>query len=163
MPYLTKEEILTIFDGFAATNGGPFWSRVSPNVEWTIMGQGPGTGRYTDLVELRKNTLDRLQRCLAEPPQLKFVNALVSGDNSEWTTVELEAHGVCKNGMNSLQSFRWVLLVLTRTLIKGMKYHNRYCLIVKWDENGQVVQVRDYLDTATVQKVFAENDPEPAA
>lgn len=118
MPYLTKDEILAIFDGFAATNGGPFWTRVSPNVEWTIMGQGPGTGRYTDLVELRKNTLDRLQRCLAEPPQLRFVNALVSGDNSEWTTVELEAHGICKNGMSSLHSLHWVLLCTDTNLDK---------------------------------------------
>ncbi len=82
MPYLTKDEILAIFEAEATANGGAFWSRVLPSVDWTVMGRGPGTGRYTDLATLRAETVERLEACMQGGLQLKFVNVIVGGDNA---------------------------------------------------------------------------------
>lgn len=98
MPYLTKEELESIFADQPVANGGPFWSRVAEDVEWTIMGSGPGTGRYTSLTELWGNTIGKLIKALRDPPQLDMVNVFFGGENYEWTTMELEARGTRKSG-----------------------------------------------------------------
>ena len=97
MPYLTKPELQHILENAAVVGGGPFWPRVAEDVDWTVLGSGPGTGRWHNLKDLREATLLRLVKYLEGPPNLKVVNVIV-GDNPEWTTMELEATGVLKNG-----------------------------------------------------------------
>ena len=104
MPYLTKAEIHAIFESEATAHGGAFWSRVLPDVDWTVMGRGPATGRYIDLATLRAATVERLLACMQGGLQLKFTNWIIGGDNFEWTTVELEARGVTKKGNNYCKS-----------------------------------------------------------
>lgn len=98
MPYLTKEELEAIFANQPLANGGPFWTRVAEDVNWTIMGSGPSTGCYTNLVELRANTIEKLIKALQGPPELKIVHVFFGGENYEWTTMELEARGIRKSG-----------------------------------------------------------------
>lgn len=83
MPYLTKEELEGIFAAQPLANGGPFWSRVAEDVEWTIMGSGPGTGRYLSPTELRVNTIGKLIKTLRDPPQLNMVHVFFGGENYE--------------------------------------------------------------------------------
>ncbi|KAH6989731.1 hypothetical protein BKA56DRAFT_629474 [Ilyonectria sp. MPI-CAGE-AT-0026] len=135
MPYLTKEELESIFADQPLANGGPFWSRVAEDVEWTIMGSGPGTGRYTSLTELWGNTIGKLIKALQDPPQLNMVHVFFGGENYEWTSMELEARGTRKS---------------------GKEYYNRYALVIKWNEDGKVIMVRDYLDTALIEEVWRE-------
>ncbi|KAL6400113.1 ketosteroid isomerase [Ilyonectria robusta] len=104
MPYLTKEELESIFADQPLANGGPFWSRVSEDVEWTIMGSGPGTGRYTSLTELWGNTIGKLIKALRDPPQLNMVHVFFGGENYEWTSMELEARGTRKSGHGVIEA-----------------------------------------------------------
>ncbi|KAJ3542792.1 hypothetical protein NM208_g400 [Fusarium decemcellulare] len=134
MPFLTKEELEAIFATDPLTNGGPFWSRVADNVEWTVMGSSPGCGHYTNLKDLRANTIEKLMKFLQGPPQIKMVNVFFGGEHYEWTTMELEARGVLKS---------------------GEEYHNHYALVIKWNEEGKVIQVRDYLDTALIERIWS--------
>ncbi|KAI5458187.1 hypothetical protein BGZ63DRAFT_407483 [Mariannaea sp. PMI_226] len=135
MPYLTKAELEAIFADHPLTNGGAFWSRVAEDVDWTIMGSGPGTGRYRNLTDLRDNTIGKLVKVLAGPPEIKMVNVVFGGENYEWTTLELEARGMRKS---------------------GKEYFNRYALVIKWNEDGKVAMVRDYLDTAIIEEIWRE-------
>lgn len=98
MPYLTKEELEAIFANQPLANGGPFWTRVAEDVDWTIMGSGPGTGHFTNLTELRANTIEKLMKALQDPLELKIVHVFFGGENYEWTTMELEARGIRKSG-----------------------------------------------------------------
>lgn len=104
MPYLTKEELEAIFANQPLANGGPFWTRVAEDVNWTIMGSGPSTGCYTNLVELRANTIEKLIKALQGPPELKIVHVFFGGENYEWTTMELEARGIRKSGETFISS-----------------------------------------------------------
>ncbi|KAM5383583.1 hypothetical protein ACJZ2D_002032 [Fusarium nematophilum] len=135
MPYLTKEELEAIFADPLAVSGGAFWSRVSEDVDWTIMGSGPGSGRYTNLADLRANTIDKLAGVLEGPPEIKLVNVFFGGENYEWTSLEMEARATRKS---------------------GKPYYNRYCLVVRWNDEGKVVQVRDYLDMTVIAEVWKE-------
>lgn len=97
MPYLTKDELLDIFSE-TTHRGGKFWERVADDVDWTVMGSGPGSGRWHNLKELRAETVERLVSCLDKPLDLKMTNLIIAGDNNEWTIMEMEARSVCKNG-----------------------------------------------------------------
>ncbi|PNP47735.1 hypothetical protein THARTR1_10496 [Trichoderma harzianum] len=134
MPYLAKEELEAIFSNQPLANGGPFWTRVAEDVNWTIMGSGPGTGHYTNLAELRANTIEKLMKALRGPLELKIVHVFFGGENYAWTTMELEARGIRKS---------------------GKEYMNRY-LVIQWNDEGKVIAVRDYLDTALIEEVWKE-------
>jgi len=41
--------------------------------------------------------------------------------------------------------------------IAGMPYPQRYCWVVRFNDQGIIVQVRTYLDSALVQKALDEN------
>lgn len=103
MTRLTKSELQSILEQADVPNGGPLWPRVSPDVDWQVMGSGPGTGQYHDLKELRAKTLERLLKHVDGELSLKVVNVIV-GDNPEWTTLELEAKGTLKKGELGLSS-----------------------------------------------------------
>ncbi|KAM5345054.1 hypothetical protein ACJ41O_010916 [Fusarium nematophilum] len=151
MPYLTKEELEAIFADPLAVSGGAFWSRVSEDVDWTIMGSGPGSGRYTNLADLRANTIDKLAGVLEGPPEIKLVNVFFGGENYEWTSLEMEARATRKSGMHL------ILNVGDGSLLGiGKPYYNRYCLVVRWNDEGKVVQVRDYLDMTVIAEVWKE-------
>lgn len=49
------------------------------------------------------------------------------------------------------------------TARNGMRFDNRYCWVIRF-ENGLIVQVRAYLDSAMVQKLIdgnpVEEDPD---
>ncbi|KAK3629147.1 hypothetical protein LTR56_016151 [Elasticomyces elasticus] len=83
----------------------------------------------------KKGALGVINERLKEPLKLKVVNVLGGGDQ-DWATVELEANSVCKN---------------------GMEYPQRYAWVMRFDENGTIVQVRAYLDSALVQKAVDQN------
>ncbi|KAL6689760.1 hypothetical protein J3F84DRAFT_398894 [Trichoderma pleuroticola] len=125
MPYLTKEELEAIFSNQPLANGGPFWTRVAEDVNWTIMGSGPGTGHYTNLAELRANTIEKLMKALRGPLELKIVHVFFGGENYAWTTMELEARGIRKS-------------------------------VIQWNDEGRVIAVRNYLDTAVIEEVWKE-------
>jgi hypothetical protein len=45
--YPTRTEIETLFKNMETGNHAEVFKRVSPNVDWTVMGTHPCAGRYT--------------------------------------------------------------------------------------------------------------------
>ncbi|KAI7366767.1 hypothetical protein KC354_g3918 [Hortaea werneckii] len=86
----------------------------------------------------KQGALGTINRILREPLALKVVNVVGggSGRDQDWAVVELEASAVCKN---------------------GMPYPQRYAWVMRFDENGIIVQDRAYLDSALVQKAVDSN------
>ncbi|KAK5738652.1 hypothetical protein LTR17_005784 [Elasticomyces elasticus] len=131
----SRSEIEKLASHLAASDPSPFFERVSPNVVWDVMGTHPAAGHFTSLESWKKGALGVINERLKEPLKLKVVNVLGGGDQ-DWATVELEANSVCKN---------------------GMEYPQRYAWVMRFDENGTIVQVRAYLDSALVQKAVDQN------
>jgi hypothetical protein len=94
MPYPTKAYIRSLLDSVENGDGVAFWSQVSPDVDWIVMGTHPAAGHYHSLDELLENTFHRLQSYMREL-KLNVRSLMVDED---WSTLELEARGVCKNG-----------------------------------------------------------------
>ncbi|KAK4894062.1 hypothetical protein LTR17_024863 [Elasticomyces elasticus] len=131
----SRSEIEKLASHLATSDPSPFFERVSPDVVWDVMGTHPAAGHFTSLESWKKGALGVINERLKEPLKLKVVNVLGGGDQ-DWATVELEANSVCKN---------------------GMEYPQRYAWVMRFDENGTIVQVRAYLDSALVQKAVDQN------
>ncbi|KAK7543531.1 hypothetical protein IWX49DRAFT_603170 [Phyllosticta citricarpa] len=102
-------------------------------------GTHPIAGKYTRLKDFSDNTLRRLSAKMKSdrPVRIKTRNVIGGGD-SEWAIVELYADGVeCKH---------------------GLKFENTYAWCMLFNEEGQIVQVCAYLDSALIRQVLEENE-----
>jgi len=89
----------------------------------------------TSSADWKTHALGTINAVLASPLQLRVKN-VVGGGDQPWAVLELEADATCKNGMEYAQRYAWVL---------------------RFDEEGIVVQARAYLDSALVQKAVDSN------
>lgn len=132
---LTIETVQTAFQPFE--NGDPpsfFKNYVADDVIWTITGSVEGqSGTYDSKREVLDNALNPVVRHMATPVERKVKSIMISGD---WAIVEHTAEAKTKKGMDMFQEFCWV------------------CRF----EEGKIVQVRMYFDTAMAAKVLAEQD-----
>ena len=83
-------------------------------------------------VAFRAHTFDKLNRVLPQGTQLRVEHVLVSTD---WAVVELQSLAIAKN---------------------GLKFDNRYCWVCRFAA-GKIMEVRAYLDSALVVRLFEEN------
>jgi uncharacterized protein len=131
-PAVTAEYVRKVFRGLETGNGAAFFEHVADDVDWTVMGTHPLAGHYTSKAAFIAGTFDKLSEVLCDGAQLSVEDLSVNGDRA---VVELRSGATAKN---------------------GMRFDNRYCWIV--DFHGDViVQVRAYLDSAMVARLFAEN------
>jgi ketosteroid isomerase-like protein len=128
---ISADTVREIFSYLEAGSGERFFEHVSENVDWTVEGTHPLAGRYTSKQDFRTHTFDRLNKILPGGAQLHVQNILIDGD---WAAVELRSHA---------------------TAITGMRFDNRYCWVIRFEENI-IVEVRAYLDSALVQKLIDE-------
>ncbi|KAK0272638.1 hypothetical protein LTR91_017865 [Friedmanniomyces endolithicus] len=132
----SRADIEGLCSHLATPDQSPFFNRVSLDVVWDVMGTHPAAGHFTSLESWKKGALGVINERLQQPLALKVVNVVGGGADQDWATVELEANGVCKNGMS---------------------YPQRYAWVMRFDESGTIVQVRAYLDSALVQKAVDQN------
>lgn len=96
MAYPTHAEVKEQFDHMAKGDYDSFFAKVSPEVDWTVMGTHPCAGRYRTLKDFQEKTLVRLAKIMQAPGiQLAVRNVIAGG---EWAVGELVANAVCKNG-----------------------------------------------------------------
>lgn len=96
--YPTRDEIATLFRNMETGNYATLFERISPNVDWTVMGTHPCAGRYTTLKDFQADTMVRLNNVMKEPGILLKVRNVIGGGEQEWATVELVANAKCKSG-----------------------------------------------------------------
>lgn len=96
--YPSRKEIEELFGNLATGNSQAFFARVSPEVDWTVMGTHPCAGRYDTLEAFQKATFARLGNIMKDPGLRLAVRNVIGGADQEWCTVELVVNAECKNG-----------------------------------------------------------------
>ena len=129
---LTSESVLQIFKGLERGDGSGFFEHVADDVDWTVMGTHPLAGHYPSKKAFIEGTFAKLARVLPEGAQLHVEHLIVKGNE---VAVELHSLATAKN---------------------GMRFDNRYCWVVYFDD-ASIVKVRAYLDSAMVAQLFEEN------
>lgn len=125
-------QVRNIFKNLERGDGNEFFSHVADDVDWTVEGTHPLVGHYHSKADFLSHTFEKLNKVLPEGAQLYVEHALVSG---EWAVVELHSRATAKN---------------------GLKFDNRYCWVCRF-EDEKIVEVRAYLDSALVARLFEEN------
>jgi ketosteroid isomerase-like protein len=129
---ISAERVREIFTGLENGDGVAFFKHVASDVDWTVMGTHPLAGHYAGKQAFIAGTFAKLERVLPHGAQLHVESVLVHHDRA---AVELRSMAIAKN---------------------GMRFDNRYCWVVYF-QDGVIVKVRAYLDSAMVAELFAEN------
>jgi uncharacterized protein len=129
---LSTAYVRDIFKNLESGDGKGFFAHVLDNVDWIVEGTHPLAGHYHSKAEFLADTFEKLEKVLPDGTQLRTVHVLVSGD---WAVVELHSLATAKN---------------------GLRFDNRYCWVCRF-VNGTIVEVRAYLDSALVARLFEEN------
>jgi ketosteroid isomerase-like protein len=129
---ITLDRVRAIFKGLEEGDGAAFFEHVADDVDWTVEGTHPLAGHYGSKSDFRAHTFEKLNRVLQQGTQLRVEHALV---NADWAVVELHSLAIAKN---------------------GLRFDNRYCWVCRF-VGGRITQVRAYLDSALVARLFAEN------
>ena len=129
---MTTTEVRELFKSLEMGDGAAFFTHVAEDVDWIVQGTHPLAGHYRSKSDFLAHTFEKLGKVLPQGTQLHVTNALVSGD---WAIVELASLATAKN---------------------GMRFDNKYCWVIRF-AGGKIVEVRAYLDSAMVQRLFDEN------
>jgi uncharacterized protein len=133
MTNVTEKHVRLLFESLERGNSEDFFQHVATNVQWTVMGTHPLAGVYHDRDTFIQKTFQRLNKVLKEGVRLRVTTIITAHDIA---VVELES---------------------LSTALNGIPFMNRYCWICRFDE-GTIVEVRAYLDSALVQKLLDENE-----
>src|SRR5580704_12223572 len=125
-------QVLDIFKNLEAGDGSGFFTHVADDVDWIVEGTHPLAGHYHSKAEFLAHTFKKLDKVLPLGALLHVENALTSGD---WAVVELHSLATATN---------------------GLRFDNRYCWLCRFSD-GKIVEVRAYLDSALVARLFEEN------
>ena len=129
---ITHQRVREIFKGLENGEGSAFFQHVAENVDWTVMGTHPLAGHYLSKDAFIEGTFAKLGQVLPHGAQLHTENVILEGDQA---VVELHSLATAEN---------------------GMRFDNRYCWVVAF-QDGLIVRVRAYLDSALVARLFQEN------
>lgn len=129
---ITADRVREIFKGLENGDGAAFFDHVADNVDWIVEGTHPLAGHYLSKRAFIDGTFAKLAKVLPQGTELYVEHILVSGD---WAVVELHSLATAKN---------------------GLRFDNRYCWVCRFSD-GKIVEVRAYLDSALVARLFQEN------
>lgn len=132
---LNKKFVEDLFENLKTGCQDKFFSKVSPNVLWHVMGTHPLSGIYYNKQDFLEHTFARLHTMLKGGPVLKVNNILVIPE----------------------ESIAVVEMIQLSSSIKGSPFNNTYCWIIRF-ENSIIVEVRAYLDSALVQQLVSETN-----
>jgi uncharacterized protein len=129
---ITPDRVRDIFKGLESGDGAAFFDHVADNVDWIVEGTHPLAGHYLSKKAFIEGTFAKPSQVLPQGAQLQMENLIVKDDQA---VVELHSLATAKN---------------------GMRFDNRYCWVVYF-QDGLIVRVRAYLDSAMVARLFEEN------
>lgn len=113
---------------------GEFFDRVAEDVRWTVLGTHPLAGTYLTKKTFVEATFDRLDQVMKDGVRLRLQRLYLDGDTA---IAELLA---------------------TSTTVEGAPFDNEYCWVCRFDDEGLIVEVRAYLDSAMVAYVVTHNE-----
>jgi ketosteroid isomerase-like protein len=129
---ITEVDVRKIFKGLEEGDGAGFFEHVDDKVDWIVEGTHPLAGHYKSKSDFVAGTFAKLAEVLPSGAQLVVEHLLVKDNQA---VVELHSLATAKN---------------------GLRFDNRYCWVCRF-ANDTIVEVRAYLDSALVARLFAEN------
>jgi ketosteroid isomerase-like protein len=129
---ITEVDVRKIFKGLEQGDGSGFFEHVDDKVDWIVEGTHPLAGHYKSKSDFVAGTFAKLAKVLPHGAQLVVEHLIVKDDQA---VVELHSLATAKN---------------------GLRFDNRYCWVCRF-VNRTIVEVRAYLDSALVARLFAEN------
>ena len=129
---ITEGDVRKIFKGLEQDDSASFFEHVDDKVDWIVEGTHPLAGHYKSKSDFVAGTFAKLAKVLPNGAQLVVEHLIVKDDQA---VVELHSLATAKN---------------------GLKFDNRYCWVCRF-VNRTIVEVRAYLDSALVARLFAEN------
>src|ERR1700728_4595727 len=128
---ITTDYVREVFKGLESGDGRVFFEHVADDVDWTVMGTHPLAGHYRSNADYA-GTFAKLGKVLPQGAQLHVEHVGVKDDEA---VVELRSLATATN---------------------GMRFDNRYCMVLVFD-GETIVHGRTYLDSALVARLFEEN------
>ena len=128
-----KTLIRQVFTDSANRSGTTFIDHLADDAVWIQTGQCSWSGKFTGREAILNGLLGHLRTLLADRPRTLAFNFIAEGD---FVVVEAKGDNVTKS---------------------GVRYHNDYCMVWKV-EDGRITQIKEYCDTALVERVL---DPFP--
>ncbi len=135
---VTLTHVQNVFENLETGDGHAFFTHVADDVDWVVAGSHPLAGPYHSKADFLAHTFEKLEKVLPHGTQLHVEHVLASGD---WAVVELHSLATAKN---------------------GLRFDNRYCWVCRFS-GDKIVEVRAYLDSALVARLFQENPIAQAA
>ncbi|KAI0759102.1 hypothetical protein C8Q74DRAFT_283540 [Fomes fomentarius] len=117
----------------------PFFRALEPNLRWVITDAdgecitGVKAEGVFNLAEWESKVRDPLIACLASPIGIRVTSVFIAGN-----VAIAETAG-------------------SATTKKGQPYDNKYCFILFFSPTGRITEIREYLNTALLERVYAEN------
>jgi len=128
----TNKEIITaIYDEMAKGNMRPFGEALASNVTWRVMGTTPWSKTYAGIRAVQED--------LTKPLFARFA--------TRYTAV---AERIVADGDCVVAEVRGSV-----TTKSGVAYNNEYCFVFQL-ENGKIVSITEYCDTALLLLALAE-------
>ena len=124
-----KQAIVTAFEAMGRSDIAPLVALMTEDFAWVIEGRSRFSRRYEGKEAVRKELLQPLFDAFATPYRFTIDEVIGEGDR-----VVVLGRGE----------------VRTKT---GFDYNNSYCFVLRMAE-GRLVELREYLDTALVERVF---------
>lgn len=106
--YPTRAQICSTFSHLTGRNANytGFFSQVADNVNWIIEGTHALAGQYNNKTVLEAAFIRIDDTGSADAPLTISIINVIGGGNEEWSVVELQVLGVCRNGMSSYLSWK---------------------------------------------------------
>lgn len=124
-----KQLVRTAFEALGRSDARPLYDLMRDDFAWVIEGQSRFSRRYEGKAAVKRDLLDVLFQAFATPYRFTIDDIIAEGD-----TVVVRGRGEVKTKA-------------------GQDYNNSYCFVLRL-EGGKLVELREYLDTALVERVF---------
>ena len=126
-----KQLIKQIYTDAANRNGTTFVDSLADDVCWTVTGQYSWSRAFKGRDAVMNGLMGHFRSLFAERPRTVARNFIAEGDT---VVVESKGDNVTKS---------------------GVRYDNDYCMVWRV-ENGKVSEIREYCDSALVERVLGE-------
>ncbi len=124
-----KKLIQQIFTDSASRSGTTFVDHLADDAVWVQTGQCSWSGSFTGKDAITNGLFAHLRALLADRPRTLAFNFIAENDI---VVVEAKGDNVTKS---------------------GERYDNEYCMVWRV-ENGRITQIKEYCDTALVERVL---------
>jgi uncharacterized protein len=124
-----KKLVQQIFADSAARSGTTFADNLAEDASWVVTGQYSWSHEFRGRDAIQNGLMGHFRSFFAERPRTLAFNFIADGD---FVAVEARGDNVTK---------------------EGLRYDNQYCLVFRI-ENGKIKQIKEYCDSALVERVL---------